>query len=44
MENSQIVEHAQRSAREVPELWMIALGLEFRDDHHGHNHFVLVES
>jgi hypothetical protein len=40
----QVVEQAQGRAREVPELGVVALGLELGDDDHRQHHLVLLEA
>ena len=40
----QVVEQAQRSAREAAEFGGVRLPSEFRDDHSRQHHFVLVET
>jgi hypothetical protein len=39
----QVVEHAQRLTREVPELGVVPLALQLRDDDDGQDHLVLLE-
>src|SRR6185437_11977293 len=42
--DAQVVEHSQGLAGEVAKLRMVALGFQFGDDDHGHDHSVLGES